>query len=43
MKKKDYEKPMAQVVMLQHAAHLLSGSPNGSLPNSIPPENYEWN
>ena len=26
MKKKDYEKPMAQVVMLQHAAHLLTGS-----------------
>jgi len=42
MEKKDYEKPMLQVVLLQHATHLLSGSPNASLPNSTPPEDAEW-
>lgn len=37
MKKKQYQKPTMQVVMLQHHAQLLQASGSGSL------QDYNWN
>ena len=37
MKKKIYEKPSVEVVILQQQTHLLAGSGDAKL------KNYEWN
>lgn len=40
MKKKDYQKPTMQVVMLQHQARLMAGSTQ-SQSNTV--QDYNWN
>ena len=35
MKRKDYQKPMMNIVKLQHQTHLLAGSGEPSMINSI--------
>ena len=36
MKKRAYEKPTCKVVVLQHKANILVGSPSSIPPNEIP-------
>lgn len=42
MIRKDYEKPMVITINLKQSQQLLSGSPQGSLPDSQDPINDEW-
>ena len=41
MKKKDYQRPTMQVVMLQHHCHILAGSVEASGSESL--QDYNWN
>ena len=42
-KKKEYQRPAAQVVELVQKLNLLTSSPTGNLPNEETPETAVWN
>lgn len=42
MKRKDYMKPMTQVILLYQQYYLLSGSPQGDFGERQNPEEQNW-